>query len=108
MNLKSLALWAVVVLAVGAFLGLRESRRKAVMPLTLPSPPASPPRPKLPAPAIPLIHQAEAGATPQPSLIKKLLNGEELPEIRPEQLEDYLAANHRETEQNPLTSPQRH
>jgi hypothetical protein len=97
MNLKSfaLALLAVVVLAVGAFLGLRESRHEVVMPPTLPSPPASQPRPKLPAPAIPPIQQAEANATPQPSRIKKMLNGEELLEIRPEQLDGYLAANHR-------------
>ena len=96
MNLKSLALLAVVVLAVGAFLSLRESRRKVVMPPTLTSLPESSPRPTLPAPAIPLIHQAEAEATPQPSLFKKLFNGEGLPEIRPEQLDDYLAANHRD------------
>jgi hypothetical protein len=95
MNLKSLALLAVVVLAVGVFLGLRESKREVVMPPKFTPSPASPPRLKLPAPAISLIHQAEADATPQPSRIKKLLNGEELPEIRAEQLDGYLAANHR-------------
>ena len=88
-----MTLLVVVVLALGVFLGLRQSRVRTTaisQPLDRPAG-----HPKLPAPSIPQYHQTESDPAPPPSRIRKMLTGEELPEIRPEQLEEYLASNHR-------------
>jgi hypothetical protein len=73
-----------------------SSRRKSVAvpaPVALTKPPQSLPR--LPAPRLRESTAPDPEPIPQESRIRKLLNGEELAEIRLADLEGYLAANRR-------------